>query len=79
MLEQHISDAEAHAMAAQAARSAPKKGISWLMGGVAYAMTPPERANFLTAFPKPIVWLRPLLLRKYRRNCAALGLDHRFS
>jgi hemerythrin-like domain-containing protein len=79
LLEQYISDAEAHAMASRAARNAPKKGISWIMGGVTYAMTPRESDNFLSAFPKPIIWLRPLLLRTYRRNCAALGLDHQFS
>jgi hemerythrin-like domain-containing protein len=79
LLEQYISDTEAHAMAARAARNAPKKGISWIIGGVTYAMTPPEAENFLSAFPKPIIWLRPLLLRTYRRNCATLGIDPQFS
>jgi hypothetical protein len=78
LLEQHISNADAHAMAARAARNAPKKGISWIMGGVTYGMTPLEAENFLSAFPKPIIWLRPLLLRTYRRNCAVLGFDPQF-
>jgi hypothetical protein len=78
LLERYISNAEAHAMAARAARKAPKKGLSWIMGGVTYAMTPPEAENFLSAFPKPIIWLRPLLLRTYRRNCAVLGFDPQF-
>jgi len=79
MLEQYITDAEAHGIAARVARSAPKKGISWIMGGATYAMTAAETENFLSAFPKPILWLRPLLLRTYRRNCATLRLEPRFS
>jgi len=74
MLEQYISNEEAHAMATRAARTAPKKGISWLMGGIVYSMTPAEADNFLSVFPKPIVWLQPLLLRRYRRNCRTLGI-----
>jgi hemerythrin-like domain-containing protein len=79
MLEQYISDPEAHAIATRVARSAPKKGISWIMGGATYAMTPAETTNFLSAFPKPIIWMRPLLLRTYRRNCATLRLEPQFS
>jgi hypothetical protein len=79
LLAQYISDAEAHVMAARAAKNAPRKGIAWMMGGVTYAMTPPESENFLSAFPKPVIWLRPLILRTYRRNCAILGFDPQFS
>lgn len=78
LLTRYISDAEAHAMAARAARRAPKKGVSWLMGGVTYAMTPAESANFLRTIPKPVIWLRPLLLRTYRRNCALMGTTPAF-
>jgi len=79
LLQQYISDHEAHAMAARASRKAPKKGVSWIMGGATYGMTPAEAENFLSAFPKPIIWLRPLLLRTYRRNCALLGFAPEFS
>lgn len=78
MLREHISNAEAHAMAARSAREAPREGLSWLMGGVTYAMTPEEQRTFLSAFPKPILWLRPLLLRRYRRNCATIGVAPEF-
>jgi hypothetical protein len=79
MLEQYISDTEAHGIASRVAKSAPKKGISWIMGGATYAMTPAETENFISAFPKPIIWIRPLLLRTYRRNCATLGLEPQFA
>jgi hemerythrin-like domain-containing protein len=78
MLEQYISDPEAHAIAARVAKTAPKKGISWLMGGVTYSMTPAEAENFLGGFPKPIIWLRPMFLRTYRRNCSVLGITPDF-
>jgi hypothetical protein len=79
LLEQYFSDAEAHAIAARVAKSAPRKGISWIVGGAQYGMTPAEAENFLGAFPKPIIWLRPWLVRTYRRNCATLGVRPEFS
>jgi hypothetical protein len=79
MLRRYITDPEAHTMAARAARKAPRDGLPWLIGGVSYAMTPVERRNFLVAFPKPIIWLSPLLLRRYRRNCAVIGVAPEFS
>jgi iron-sulfur cluster repair protein YtfE (RIC family) len=78
LLERHISNDEAHAIARRVSKKAPKKGISWLMGGVANAMTPDEAKNFLSAFPPPLLWLRPLFLRTYRRNCVVLGLTPDF-
>jgi hemerythrin-like domain-containing protein len=75
LLDQHMPDAEAERLAAQVAKSAPRKGISWLMGGVQYAMTDSEAAAFLHSFPKPVLWFRPLMLRTYRKNCAVLGVD----
>ena len=78
LLEAHVSNAQAHAIAGRAAKKAPKRGISWLIGGVVNAMTPAEAQNFLRPFPKPILWISPLLLRTYRRNCAALGLSPDF-
>jgi Hemerythrin HHE cation binding domain len=78
MLDEYISDPEAHAIAARAAKTAPRKGISWLMGAISYSMTPAEADNFLGAFPKPIIWLQPLFLRTYHRNCRALGISPEF-
>jgi hemerythrin-like domain-containing protein len=78
LLTRFVADNEAHAMATRAARNAPKKGASWLMGGVTYAMTPAEAENFMSTIPKPVIWLRPLLLRTYRRNCASMGMTPEF-
>ena len=75
LLAQHLPDAQAHALALKAAKSAPRKGFSWIMAGATYAMRPREADEFLRSLPKPLVWSRPLLLRSYRRNCRALGID----
>jgi hypothetical protein len=45
------------------------------MGGVEYGMTKEQSTEFLATFPKPIQWIRPLLLRKYKRSCGVLGVD----
>ena len=42
LLTAHLSDPEAERLAAEVAKVAPRKGISWLMGGVEYAMTKDE-------------------------------------
>jgi hemerythrin-like domain-containing protein len=75
LLTQYLPDSENERLAAQLAKKAPRKGISWLMGGVEYGMTKEESTEFLAAFPKPILWMRPLLLRKYKKGCGVLGVD----
>jgi hemerythrin-like domain-containing protein len=75
LLTQYMPDAENEQLAAELAKKAPRKGLSWLIGGVEYGMTPEQASEFLAAFPKPIRWLQPLLLRKYKKRCAVLGVD----
>jgi hypothetical protein len=75
LLAQYLPDSEAHAMSLKAAKSAPKRGFSWVMAGATYAMRPREAEEFLHSLPKPIQWLRPVMLRRYRRNCKVLGID----
>ena len=75
LLAQYMPDDESERIAAVLAKKAPRKGISWLMGGVEYGMTKEQAAEFLATFPKPIQWLHPLLLNKYRKNCRILGID----
>jgi hemerythrin-like domain-containing protein len=75
MLAQYMPDDESERIAAVLAKKAPRKGITWLMGGVEYGMTKEQATEFLTTFPKPIQWLNPILLNKYRKNCGILGLD----
>ncbi|MGH9029344.1 MAG: hemerythrin domain-containing protein [Acidimicrobiales bacterium] len=75
LLGKYLTDDEAKRIHKRVAKDAPRKGVSWLMGGVTYAMTPEEATEFLAALPKPITWLRPLLLQRFKRNCTALGVD----
>ncbi len=75
LLNRYMPDDESGRLAAELAKKAPRKGISWLMGGVGYAMTKEQSTEFLATFPRPIQWMRPLLLRKYKRNCGVLGVD----
>jgi hemerythrin-like domain-containing protein len=75
LLAQYLPESEAHTLSVKAAKSAPRSGISWIMAGATYAMRPREGNEFLRALPKPVVWLRPMLLRRYRRDCATLGVD----
>jgi len=75
LLAQYLSDREAHTLSVKAGKSAPRNGLSWIMAGTAYAMRPQEADEFLRTLPKPVVWLRPMLLHRYRKNCAILGID----
>jgi hemerythrin-like domain-containing protein len=75
LLTQYMPDAENEQLAAELAKKSPRKGLSWLIGGVEYGMTPEQASEFLAAFPKPIQWMQPLLLRKYKKGCGVLGVD----
>jgi hemerythrin-like domain-containing protein len=75
LLTQYMPDAENEQLATELAKKAPRKGISWLIGGVEYGMTAEQSSEFLASFPKPIQWMRPLLLRKYKKGCGVLGVD----
>jgi hemerythrin-like domain-containing protein len=75
LLTQYMPDDESERLAVELAKTAPRKGISWLMGGVEYGMTREQAAEFLATFPKPIQWSHPLLLRKYKKDCRVLGVD----
>jgi hypothetical protein len=75
LLTEYMPDSEAEQLAAELAKKAPRKGLSWLMGAVEYGMTTEQANEFLATFPKPIQWMRPLLLRKYKKGCGVLGVD----
>jgi hemerythrin-like domain-containing protein len=75
LLTQYMPDDESERLAVELAKAAPRKGISWLMGGVEYGMTKEQATEFLATFPKPIQWAHPLLLRKYKKDCRVLGAD----
>ena len=75
LLDRYLPDDESHRLATELAKKAPRKGISWLMGGVEYGMTPEQSSEFMATFPKPIQWLKPMLLRRYTKDCRVLGVD----
>lgn len=54
------------------ARTAPKKGLPYFFGFLA-AGAPDRQQLILDQMPKPVVLLRPLALRRYRRAMARLG------
>jgi hemerythrin-like domain-containing protein len=75
LLNEFMPDEQTHRLGALVAKEAPRSGLSWLMGAVKYAMDEDEASEFLRAFPKPILWMRPVLVKRYRKNCATLGVD----
>ncbi len=75
LLAKYMPDAETERLGAELAKKSPREGISWLMGAVEYGMTKEQATEFLATFPKPIQWIRPLLLRKYKSGCGVLGVD----
>jgi len=75
LLTQYMPDNENARLSAELAKKAPRKGVTWLMGGVKYGMTREQSTEFLATFPKPIQWMRPVFLRKYKKDCGVLGVD----
>jgi hemerythrin-like domain-containing protein len=75
LLAQYMPEAEGRHLAAKLAKNAPREGLSWLIGGVEYGMTTQQADEFLATFPKPIQWMRPILLRRYKTGCGVLGVD----
>ena len=51
LLAQYMPDDESEKIAAVLAKKAPRKGISWLMGGVEHGMTREQSTEFLATFP----------------------------
>jgi hemerythrin-like domain-containing protein len=74
LLAEYLPEKEGHRLAVKAGKSAPRKGFSWIMAGATYAMRPREADEFLHSLPKPLMWLRPVLLGRYRKNCRLLGI-----
>ena len=75
LLTKYMPDDQSAQLATELAKKAPRQGLSWLMGGVEYGMTREQSTEFLATFPKPIRWMRPLMLRKYAKDCGVLGVD----
>ena len=75
LLEKYMPDDQSAKLARELAKQAPRKGLSWLIGGVEYGMTSDQATEFLATFPKPIQWMHPLLMRKYAKDCRVLGVD----
>lgn len=72
LLAAHLDDAEAARLGRLMAQSAPRTGLSYLLGAMDAAATPEQQQVVLSTMPLPIRLLRPLLLRSYRRRLAVL-------
>jgi hemerythrin-like domain-containing protein len=75
LLTQYMPDDESARLASELAKKAPRQGITWLMGAVEYGMTKEQATEFFATFPRPIQWMHPLFMRKYKKNCVVLGVD----
>lgn len=72
LLADHLSPAEAERLGKVMAGSAPRKGLSYLLGAMDAAATPEQQQVILSKMPLPIRLLRPWMLRTYRRKVAVL-------
>ncbi len=52
LLTKFMPDDQSERLAAELAKKAPRKGLSWLMGGVRYGMTEAESTEFLADLPE---------------------------
>lgn len=72
LLAEHLEGAEATRLGKVMAGSAPRSGLSYLLGAMGAVATEREQQVILSKMPPPIRWLRPLLLRRYRKDVAVL-------
>jgi len=72
LLTEHLSDAEAERLGRLMAKTAPRKGLSYLLGSMDAAASLERQQTILSKMPPPVRWLRPLMLRSYRRRVAVL-------
>ena len=72
LLTEHMDKDEAERLGRLMAKSAPKSGLSYLLGLLDDTASPQEQQLILGKMPPPIRWLRPLMLRSYRKAMAPL-------
>lgn len=75
LLAQYMPDDESERLAADLAKKAPRKGLSWLMGGVEYGMTEEQFRRVPGHLPEadPVGPTAPVA--EVRKDCAVLGVD----
>jgi hypothetical protein len=72
LLAEHLEEAEAVRLGKVMAGSAPRSGLPYLLGALDAVATEQEQQVILSKMPPPIRWVRPLLLRRYRKDVAVL-------
>ena len=72
LLARHMEPAEAARLGKLMGKSAPRSGLSYLIGAMNAAATEQEQQVVLRKMPAPIRWLRPRMLRTYAKNVALL-------
>ena len=72
MLTKYMEPAEAERLGKLMAKTAPRSGLSYLLGLLDATASIEEQQLILSKMPPPIRWLRPLMLRSYRKAVAPL-------
>lgn len=72
LLAEHLPQAEAERLGRLMGKTAPRSGLSYLLGAMNASATELEQQVILTKMPPPVRWARPLLLRRYRKDVAVL-------
>jgi iron-sulfur cluster repair protein YtfE (RIC family) len=67
-----MDPAEAERLGKLMSKTAPRSGLSYLLGSMNEAASEQEQQVVLGKMPAPIRWLRPRMLRTYRKNVAVL-------
>jgi iron-sulfur cluster repair protein YtfE (RIC family) len=67
-----MAPAEAARLGRLMGKTAPRSGLSYLLGAMNEVASEQEQQVILAKMPAPIRWLRPRMLRTYRKNIAVL-------
>jgi hypothetical protein len=67
-----MAPAEATRLGRLMGKTAPRSGLSYLLGAMNEVASEQEQQVILAKMPPPIRWLRPRMLRTYRKNVAVL-------
>lgn len=72
LLAEHLEPAEAARLGKLMASTAPRAGLTYLLGAMNAVASEQQQRVILAKMPAPVRWLRPLMLRRYRRKVALL-------
>lgn len=72
LLAEHLEEAEATRLGKLMGKTAPRSGLSYLLGAMNASSSEAQQQVILSKMPPPVRWARPLLLRRYRKDVAVL-------